>query len=401
MADPQTQNPEKDVEAAEVGDAENEQFEVVGEEENAANELTNQLMKNPEVLAALQSRLTMATSPALYIASLPSAVKRRLKALKKIQLETTKIEAKFYEEVHALECKYATYYQPHYEKRRIITTGSYEPLDTECDWPSDNEKEMEDAAEDVKHKLKIEDAKDKENAEEPAKGIPDFWLVVFKNVDLLSDMVHEHDEPILKFLRDIKVKFSESNPMGFTLEFYFESNEYFSNTVLTKEYEMRCEPEEAEPFSFDGPEIVKCKGCTIDWKKGKNVTVKTVKKKQKHKSHGGVRTITKTVQNDSFFNFFNPPIAPEALNEIDDDTQSLMASDFEIGHFIRERIVPRAVLYFTGEALDDDDFEEEGEEEGDDDDENMEDDEDDDPDYSPSNDKSGKKGANASECKQQ
>ena len=38
----------------------------------------------------------------------------------------------------------------------------------------------------------------------------------------------------------------------------------------------------------------------------------------------------------------------------DADTESLLAADFEIGHFIRERIVPRAVLYFTGEALVDD-----------------------------------------------
>ena len=47
--------------------------------------------------------------------------------------------------------------------------------------------------------------------------------------------------------------------------------------------------------------------CKIDWKKGKNVTVKTVKKKQKHKGSGTTRTITKTVQSDSFFNFFSPP----------------------------------------------------------------------------------------------
>jgi hypothetical protein len=50
-------------------------------------------------------------------------------------------------------------------------------------------------------------------------------------------------------------------------------------------------------------------GCTIDWKKNKNVTVKTIKKKQKHKSRGSVRTITKTIQNDSFFNFFSPPVS--------------------------------------------------------------------------------------------
>ena len=47
--------------------------------------------------------------------------------------------------------------------------------------------------------------------------------------------------------------------------------------------------------------------CTIDWKKGKNVTVKLVKKTQKHKNRGTKRTVTQTVKTDSFFNFFDPP----------------------------------------------------------------------------------------------
>merc|ERR1712226_222507 len=80
------------------------------------------------------------------------------------------------------------------------------------------------------------------------------------------------------------------------------ANDYFSNSVLTKEYEMRC-----KPIEFDGPEIYKCKGCDIDWKQGKNLTVKTVTRKQKHKQKGSVRTIKKTVKNDSLFNFFSPP----------------------------------------------------------------------------------------------
>lgn len=84
------------------------------------------------------------------------------------------------------------------------------------------------------------------------------------------------------------------------------------------------------------------------------MTVKLVKKTQKHKGRGTKRTITKTIQCDSFFNFFNPPDVPDN-EETDDETEALLAADFEIGHFIRERIVPRAVLYFTGEALDDDD----------------------------------------------
>lgn len=38
----------------------------------------------------------------------------------------------------------------------------------------------------------------------------------------------------------------------------------------------------------------------------------------------------------------------------DEDSEFTLATDFEIGHFFRERIVPRAVLYFTGEAMEDD-----------------------------------------------
>ena len=60
-----------------------------------------------------------------YIASLPAPVKRRLKSLKKIQLESTKIEAKFYEEVHKLECKYHEMYKPLYEQRGRITKGIF------------------------------------------------------------------------------------------------------------------------------------------------------------------------------------------------------------------------------------------------------------------------------------
>merc|ERR1712173_447787 len=113
-----------------------------------------------------------------------------------------------------------------------------------------------------------------------------------------------------------------------------------------------------------------------------NLTVKQVKKKQKHKSKGRVRTITKQVKADSFFNFFDPPVVPDDPNaEVDEDTQALLTVDFEIGHYIRERIVPRAVLFFTGEALDDDDDDGSGS--------------DNDPDFDP------KKAQANPECKQQ
>jgi nucleosome assembly protein 1-like 1 len=47
---------------------------------------------------------------------------------------------------------------------------------------------------------------------------------------------------------------------SFSLEFNFEPNEFFTNTLLTKTYKMRSEPDENDPFSFDGPEIMGCTG---------------------------------------------------------------------------------------------------------------------------------------------
>jgi nucleosome assembly protein 1-like 1 len=367
------------------------------------NAVTKEMLKNPALLSALQGKLdSMAGTKSGYIESLPPAVRRRIKSLKKLQLETTKIEAKFYEEVHQLECKYHDHYTPLYEKRAQISKGTYEPTEVECDWPSEDEDE--ELADEIKDKVKLDGEKkdeEKKDDEPPPKGIPEFWLTIFKNVDMLQEMVQEHDEPVLAALTDVKVTFSDgsnqSSPMGFKLHFYFEPNEYFTNSELTKEYEMKCAPPEGDPFSFDGPEIYRCKGCAINWKQGKNLTVKTVKKKQKHKSKGNVRTITKQVKNDSFFNFFDPPPLPEDPEaEVDAETQELLTADFEIGHYIRERIIPRAVLFFTGEALEEDDYDEEEEEEGSDGEEGE--DEEDDPDFDPSKVKGGE---NPQECKQQ
>ena len=65
----------------------------------------------------------------------------------------------------------------------------------------------------MKDKAKLEDEKTKKEEEEKdMKGVPEFWLTIFKNVDMLQEMVQEADEPVLKKLQDITVTFSE-NPM--------------------------------------------------------------------------------------------------------------------------------------------------------------------------------------------
>merc|ERR1711931_507427 len=135
-------------------------------------------------------------------------------------------------------------------------------------------------------------------------------------------------------------------------------NDYFTDKVLKKKYLLQSNPEQDDPFSYEGPEIKSTTGCEINWKEGKNLTVKTVKKKQKHKNKGTVRTVTKEVPADSFFNFFDPPVV-----EDEEEMEALLSTDYEIGHLLRERIVPRAVLFFTGDDEYDDEEEESDEDE--------------------------------------
>ena len=165
-------------------------------------------------MAALQGKLsTMLGTNSGYIQSLPAPVKKRLKALKKIQFESTKIEAQFYEEVHLLECKYHQKFEPLYAKRSTITKGEYEPNDEECDWPSESEDEDESAlAKEVNEKAKLEEEEAKKAAEEKdkdVKGVPHFWLTIFKNVEMISDMIQEADEPALEALTDVTLTFTE------------------------------------------------------------------------------------------------------------------------------------------------------------------------------------------------
>lgn len=291
--------------------------------------------------------------------NLPEKAQKRVKALKNIQLDYLKLETKFYEEVYQIERKYQDLYQPLNDKRKTIINGDYEPTDVESQFQSDVEDDdNEEMAKQLKSSLNSMKALPK--YDENVNGIPDFWLTIFRHSDLLSDMIQSHDEPLLKTLQDIKIKYDDS--MSYTLEFHFAPNDYFTDSVLTKKYFLRCKIDGSEPFAFEGPEIFKCSGCTINWKPNKNLTVRTIKKKQKHKARGAVRTVTKTVPNDSFFNFFNPPEVPEDESKIDEDSQNILGTDFEIGHFLRARIIPRAVLYFTGDIVDDDDSDIEEEE---------------------------------------
>jgi nucleosome assembly protein 1-like 1 len=82
------------------------------------------------------------------------------------------------------------------------------------------------------------------------------------------------------------------------------------------------------------------------------------------------RVVKKTVPTESFFNFFAPPKPP--MDEDDDaasDIEERLELDYQLGEDIKEKLIPRAIDWFTGEALQYENIEDfdEGEFEDDDD----------------------------------
>jgi len=306
--------------------------------------------------------------PVLDMKQLPPMLKGRVNALKNLQLDTIKAEAEYYGEIQHLDVKYQVKYDQINQRRSQVIDGSCEPSGTELEWPSDAEEDEEN----------LEDQKVKDLALHPdfpedAKGLPKFWLHAMKNAneESLMGLVEPHDEEVLAHLTDLTVTLTP-DCTGFTLHFHFEENPFFTNQVLTKEYTLRNGPNPAAPLEYDGPEIVGCKGCQIDWKEGKDVTKMTMKVKtfsgKKGKTGSPVKSITEEVETDSFFDFFSPPVVEEDGEEDDKEAKAELAMDFDLGFAIKEKFIPRAVLYFTGEMLDDEDFEDcvEEDEEGDD-----------------------------------
>ncbi|XP_004251674.1 nucleosome assembly protein 1;2 isoform X1 [Solanum lycopersicum] len=280
-------------------------------------------------------------------------VRKRVEVLREIQSQHDELEAKFFEERAALEAKYQKLYQPLYTKRFDIVNGVVEVDGAVTEAAADQE----------------------EDKDAEGKGVPDFWFTAMKNNEVLAEEISERDEGALKFLKDIKWTRIE-NPKGFKLEFFFDTNPYFKNTVLTKTYHM---------IDEDEPILEKAIGTEIEWYPGKCLTQKILKKKPK-KGSKNAKPIMKTEQCESFFNFFSPPQVPEDEEDIDEDAaeelQGLMEQDYDIGSTIRDKIIPHAVSWFTGEAAEDDfaDLEDEDDEDDDEVDDEEDEDEDDDED---------------------
>lgn len=204
-----------------------------------------------------------------YIESLPASVRRRVAGLKGVQKDHSKLEVEFQEEVLNLEKRYFAKFTPLYEKRAKIVNGITEPTDEEV-----NAGEQED--EENEGTVKTNSPEDKTNYENLI-GIPEFWLSAMKNQVSLAELITDRDEAALRVLTDIRMEYLEQP--GFRLIFEFGENEHFSNRIITKTYFYQEESGYGGDFIYDHAD-----GDKIDWKAGKDLTVRIESKKQRNKS---------------------------------------------------------------------------------------------------------------------
>lgn len=224
---------------------------------------------NPALMSMMENKLNgLVGKSSGYVESLPAPIRKRVTGLKGIQKDHAKLEAEFQEEVLALEKRFFAKYSPLYEKRAKIISGALEPTDAEvkAGESEDDTKEESDAS-----GPKVEDV-----TAEVAKGIPEFWLSAMKNSSL-AETITDRDEAPLKHITNIRMEYLDKP--GFRLIFEFSENAYFENKAITKTYFYQEENGYGGDFIYDHAE-----GDKIEWKAGKDLSVKVESKKQRNKS---------------------------------------------------------------------------------------------------------------------
>ncbi|KAF5371402.1 hypothetical protein D9615_009711 [Tricholomella constricta] len=301
-----------------------------------------------------------------YLESLPIEVKLSVEALKGVQVKQNELQNQYKRECLELEKKYLALQTPLYERRNAIISGATVPT-------------LEEIEAGEKYSIKDDDEYTPlpKDTAPTASGIPEFWLTALRNHVGLEELITERDAGALKHLIDIRIEYlDDSGPEpkpGFKLIFVFSPNEYFENDLLEKTYVYQEEVGYSGDFVYD-----RAIGTEIRWKEDKDLTKEFEIKKQRNKNTNRTRLVRKARPTESFFNFFTPPVPPadDAIEngEIDDEDleeiEEKLEMDYQIGEDLKEKVIPRAVDYFTGKALeyevmdeDDDDFDDEDDDE--------------------------------------
>lgn len=263
----------------------------------------------------------------------PENIYKCINALRNLHMDARKKEVESQVAIFKLEADLHKSLEKVWKKRADFISGKCIPSEQES-----------------KFSLTDKDVQPETARDDGQKGVPKFWMVVLNYAAHTADMIQAHDIPVLEFLKDIRVEYKDK-PLGFTLVFEFLPNSFFTNATLTRTFEYDSNLPPAQLYTSNGFMPTATSGCVINWKDGKDVTKKS--------ASDGASTSKGAKKQDSFFDFFTPAITD--LNRIgqmlaEDDDDELMEKaeqaglDYEIATGLRLRIIPRALLFYTGEA---------------------------------------------------
>jgi nucleosome assembly protein 1-like 1 len=228
----------------------------------------------------------------------------RIDALRKLQLEHNRLESQYLRDVQQLEYQFHQQCAPLFERRSAIVNGRNEPNDDECRLITD-----------------CVDVNDRSIDSSPLDtvGIPSFWLQTLKQVCFDRNSHTKREKNVFVSL---KVSF-----IADTIEVWDEAP--FQNRVLTKFYQLQIDAND-ERLDYEGMSIIRSLGCHIDWvDETKNLT----------------RNVHTGEEQASFFHFFT------GSSDTDEDWK--VERDLQIGQYMRENLLPKAILFYTGEIFDD------------------------------------------------
>ncbi len=333
----------------------------------------------PPKYRATDSSTPLTSWSSAFIADKPQPVQDGVIRLMDLQHRYTRLMMQYQEEAAALERKYQALAQPLYEARTATISGILDPITSSTSSTSSY------AYPSGRRGSKTSPSR---GSGGNGSGIPDFWLSALKNEPSLADLIAPRDEPVLALLRDIRLEGSlPGGRRGFALVFVFAPNNWFRNAELRKTYTYARavdgpggEAEAVEDIYGSDYTYHESFGDVVEWEEGRNLVELRVE--------GGEDEDEEDVDDDrreSFFTLFSPPEKPVGVEEDSEEMrrfQWLLELDFDYGEVFKDKVIPYAVHWYTGEArlYEDDDDDEEDDDEDEEDEHEDEDEEDDDDD---------------------
>lgn len=175
------------------------------------------------------------------ISLMPKEVQNRFKVLKVLSDKRSRLADKFEEEIKALDAVIAAKKKPLYEQRKQIIAGEVTDFSSfTSTFDAAHSRLVEECAKIVTKKPEAEASTQAQEEPKPVdvehlksvQGVPDFWYKSIKNNQMIYELVKEKDDEILKHLKHVEAE-REDTPKSLTVRFLFNSNEFFTNTVLS------------------------------------------------------------------------------------------------------------------------------------------------------------------------